>query len=259
MTDLGSLADALARVQGQLVAVRKDKTAQVRSDKGNYSYGYADLASVQDAVFPLMAAEGLAWVTCPTFDEQGRYVLAYSLLHGPSAETIQGSYPLPDPTRGTPQQIGSAITYGRRYCLSAVVGVATEDDDGTAASDGSAPKATRRPVSPAAKHDRELRGKGSSDPAERGPLPTEDDPWASTPVRKPPNPALQREITERVAGCADLKELREIRADVVAKAKTGELPETDAADLLSLIDEAGGELRAKYEAEQAAAATKAAS
>ena len=178
MTETSSLAAALAKVQGQLTAVRKDKTAQVRSEKGSYSYGYADLASVQDAVFPLMAAEGLAWVTCPTYDDAGRYVLAYTLMHGPSSETIQGSYPLPDPTRGTPQQIGSAITYGRRYCLSAVVGVATEDDDGKAASDGAAPKPGRR-VSPAAKHDRELRGQGSSDPAERGAVPPDEDPFAA--------------------------------------------------------------------------------
>jgi hypothetical protein len=141
-----SLADALATVQGQLSAVGKDKTAQVKSDKANYTYTYADLASVQAAVFPLLAAAGLAWITRPTYDEQGRYVLAYTLAHGPSGEREDGSYPLPDPTRGTPQQIGSAITYGRRYCLSAVVGVATEDDGGKAASDAAAPRASARPA-----------------------------------------------------------------------------------------------------------------
>lgn len=251
MAETASLADALARVQSQLHPVTKDKKANA----GSYAYSYADLASVQALVYPLLSAEGLSWIALPTWDADGRFVLAYSLMHGPSGERESGSYPLPDPTRGTPQQAGSALTYARRYCLSAVVGVATEDDDGKAASDGSAPKATRRPVSPAAKHDRELRGKGSSEPDERGPTPTEDDPWASTPARKPPNPDLIPEITAAVAGCEDLKTLRTIRADVVAKAKTGELPESDAGDLLTLIDEAGGELRAKYEAEQAAAAT----
>jgi hypothetical protein len=237
MSETTSLADALAKVQGQLTAVGKDKTAQVKSEKANYSYTYADLASVQEAVFPLMAAEGLAWITRPTYDEQGRYVLAYTLAHGPSGEREDGFYPLPDPTRGTPQQIGSAITYGRRYCLSAVVGVATEDDDGRAASDGAAPKASAR---------RQPERK-----AERGPA--DQDAWAGTTVRQPPDPEAPSRITEAVAGCSDLKTLRGIRADVVAQAKTGALPEMDAADLLSLIDEAGAELRAKYEAEQAKA------
>jgi hypothetical protein len=90
---------------------------------------------------------------------------------------------------------------------------------------------------------------------DRGPLPAEQDPWASTPVRQPPDPEAVARVTEQVAGCSDLKTLRSIRADVVAQAKTGSLPETDAADLLSLIDEAGAELRAKYEAEQAKAAS----
>lgn len=229
MSDTDNLAAALARVQANLHPVTKDKKANA----GQYSYTYADLATVQSTVFPLLAAEGLAWLARPTWDSDGRYVLAYSLMHGPSGQREDGAYPLPDPTRGTPQQIGSAISYGRRYCLSSVVGVATEDDDGKAASDGGAPKASRQ--------------------AERGPA--AEDPWAGTPARKPPNHELIGEITAQVGECTDLKTLRSIRADVVAKAKTGELPEGDAGDLLSLIDLAGADLRAKYEAEQAKAAT----
>jgi hypothetical protein len=145
MSDTSSLADALAVVQGQLTAVGKDKKAQVKSDKANYTYTYADLASVQAAVFPLLSAAGLAWMARPTWDAEGRFVLAYSLLHGPSGEREDGAYPLPDPTRGTPQQAGSAITYAKRYCLSAIVGVATDDDDGKAASEAAAPKASARP------------------------------------------------------------------------------------------------------------------
>lgn len=144
-TTTTSLADALATVQAQLTAVGKGKTAQVKSEKASYSYTYADLASVQAAVFPLLSAAGLAWMARPTWDD-GRFVLAYSLLHGPSGQREDGAYPLPDPTRGTPQQAGSAITYAKRYCLSAIVGVATEDDDGKAASDLTAPKASVRPA-----------------------------------------------------------------------------------------------------------------
>jgi hypothetical protein len=55
-----------------------------------------------------------------------RFVLAYKLLHV-SGESVAGEYPLP--TGGTPQALGSAITYGRRYALCAVTGLAPEDDD----------------------------------------------------------------------------------------------------------------------------------
>ena len=164
---LDNLATALARVQRNLPHVGKTKTAQVKSDKANYSYKYADLADVASAILPLLGAEGLAFIARPTFDGD-RFVLAYSLTHGPSGEHQDGVYPLPDPLRSTPQQIGGAITYARRYCLSSVTGVAAdEDDDGRAASVDKAAHAPQR----AARSERK---------AERGVA--AEDPWAGHPV-----------------------------------------------------------------------------
>jgi hypothetical protein len=60
----------------------------------------------------------------------GKLVLIYELLHV-SGQSREGVYPLPE--RGTPQEIGGAITYARRYCLCAVTGVAPDDDDNDAA------------------------------------------------------------------------------------------------------------------------------
>src|SRR6266496_2365209 len=125
------LAAALAAVQRNLPDVRKGLTAHVRSDKGNYSYKYADLADITKAVLPLLGENGLAWTTRPTIAGE-RLVLVYELLHV-SGEKITGEYPLPASV--SPQALGSAITYGRRYCLCAVTGVAADsDDDGAAAS-----------------------------------------------------------------------------------------------------------------------------
>jgi len=162
-----NLASALARVQRNLPHIGKDRTAQVKSEKANYSYKYADLAAVATAILPLLGAEGLAFIARPTFDGD-RFVLAYSLVHGPSGEREDGVYPLPDPLRSTPQQIGGAITYARRYCLSAVSGVAAdEDDDGRAASVDKAAHTTQRAPRPERK-------------AERGVA--AEDPWAAHPV-----------------------------------------------------------------------------
>lgn len=126
------LAAALAAVQAALPDVRKAETAHVRSEKGSYSYKYADLADITKAVLPLLGANGLAWICRPTLTEDQRFVLSYELRHV-SGESIAGEYPLP--SNGSPQIIGSAITYGRRYCLCAVTGVAADaDDDGAAAT-----------------------------------------------------------------------------------------------------------------------------
>jgi hypothetical protein len=122
----GSLAAALAAVQRRLPDVAKAKTAKVRSEKGNYEYQYATLPDITKALLPLLGENGLCWITRPMLTDDHRLVLAYELRHT-SGESVSGEYPLP--TGGSPQMLGSAITYGRRYCLCAVTGVAADDDD----------------------------------------------------------------------------------------------------------------------------------
>lgn len=129
MTD--TLTAALAAVQAELPVVGKDQKATVKSDKGTYTYKYANLASVTAAILPILSKHGLAWITLPTFDEAGRFVLRYELRHI-SGDVVSGSYPLPTTTR--PQEMGSAITYARRYALCAATGVAPEEDDDNASA-----------------------------------------------------------------------------------------------------------------------------
>lgn len=124
-----NLTAALAALQADLPVVGKDQKATVKSDKGSYTYKYANLASVSAAILPLLSRHGLAWTTRPTLDESGKFVLKYELMHV-SGDTIDGSYPLPTTTR--PQEMGSAITYARRYALCAVTGLAPEEDDDNA-------------------------------------------------------------------------------------------------------------------------------
>ncbi|MER7167259.1 ERF family protein [Micromonospora sp. NPDC000207] len=121
---------ALAELQTQLPRITKDQTAKVKSERtgAQYSYTYADLAQVSAQVLPILGKLGLAFTSRPTVND-GKFVLVYELRHV-SGEVIPGVYPLPE--RGTPQEIGSAITYARRYCLCAVTGVAPDDDDNDA-------------------------------------------------------------------------------------------------------------------------------
>jgi len=170
MTDqpFGSLAAALAQLQGQLPRVGKDATANT----GAYSYKYATLANIHEVLLPLMAALGLAWICKPTLREDGRFVLAYTLLHAPSGEREDGDYPLPD--SGGPQQLGSAITYGRRYLITAVTGIVAEDDDDGRAAQDDHEAALQAWNAPARPHTRKAdRHRADRD----GPLP--DDQWTT--------------------------------------------------------------------------------
>lgn len=129
-----SLASALAAFQAKLPDVVKGQTATVQmKNGGTYKYKYAGLPAVSKVVLPLLGAVGLSFSAKPTFNEAGKFVLSYRLLHV-SGESDCGEYPLPQ--TGTAQEIGSAITYARRYALCSAIGVAAdEDDDGAVASE----------------------------------------------------------------------------------------------------------------------------
>jgi hypothetical protein len=120
-TQSALLQKALAAFQAELPTVGKHSTANMGA-RGDYRY--ADLKDVSEAVYPLLAKHGLAFTALPTMYE-GDFVLHYKLMHEAGAFE-EGRYPLPN---GKPQDVGSAITYARRYALCAVTGVAPGGDD----------------------------------------------------------------------------------------------------------------------------------
>lgn len=137
-----SLAEALAAFQAELPKLTKDEKAKVKGetkDGRSYdrSYGYADLAQVVETVLPVLGKHGLS-VTSATTLEEGQMVLVVTLLHE-SGELRSSYWPLPDPRRSGPQDIGSAMTYGRRYLTLALTGTypGGEDDDGQKAQQSS--------------------------------------------------------------------------------------------------------------------------
>lgn len=133
------LTKALCKAQAIIKAPIKDKTAKTQT----YSYDYADLASVIDAIREPLAANGLA-ITQAMDSEEGKQVLLTRLLHA-SGEWIEGAYPIPANLSG--QQLGSALTYARRYSISGIVGIAAEDDDDGAVAEKTKPA----PVTPASR------------------------------------------------------------------------------------------------------------
>jgi len=137
-----NLASALAGFHEHLPSVRKGNTAKVEGTRGSYSYDYADLADVSDAILPALANVGLTWLTRPDTGEDGTINLHYSLIHGASGESIAGAVAVG--RKGDRwQDLGSALTYARRYMLVSVTGVAPggDDNDGADARAGAAPAA----------------------------------------------------------------------------------------------------------------------
>jgi len=126
-----SLAEALAAFQAEVPKMSKDETAKVKSEKANYTYGYAGLDQFVEIVEPVLGKHGLAVTSRTTFTPEGVFMLEVTLLHE-MGERETAYWPLPDPRRMGPQDIGSAMTYGRRYLGWGLTGTFPGgiDDDG---------------------------------------------------------------------------------------------------------------------------------
>jgi hypothetical protein len=133
-----SLAAALLAFQAEAPTLSKNAAGQV----GSRNYKYVDLHSIVETITPLLAKHGLTWTTRPTGTHDAP-TLTYELLWegpegkglAPRTDAIAGEMPLYLPEHPTSQTLGSAITYARRYALTAVLNlVADEDDDGRAAT-----------------------------------------------------------------------------------------------------------------------------
>ena len=130
--EIGRLALALSKAQGEMKNATKDATNPFFKSK------YADLASVWDVARGPLTKNELSILQTTEADISG--VTIITILAHSSGEWIKGALKMTPvdkegKAKNDPQSIGSAITYARRYALSAIVGVATEDDDAESATD----------------------------------------------------------------------------------------------------------------------------
>lgn len=128
----GALACSLAKAQGEFGKVLKDITAKIQTKNGgSYSYQYADLASVLEAIRKPLSDNGLA-IMQPTSCNGDKVSITTILSHS-SGEWISSSLVLPvEPNSDKQpyiQAVGSAVTYGKRYALCGLLGISAESDD----------------------------------------------------------------------------------------------------------------------------------
>lgn len=135
---IGELATALAKAQGTM------QNATMNRTNPHFKSKYADLSSVLDATRAPLSANGLSVVQTMQTSERGM-MLRTTLLHS-SGQFIATEYPLPATQK--PHEMGSALTYARRYSLAALIcNSADEDDDGNIAMAAKPPAGAPR-ISP---------------------------------------------------------------------------------------------------------------
>ena len=113
------LSTALAAAQGALKNPPKNKV------NPHFKSRYVDLSDGLDAIRECLSKNGLAFIQGTSISD-GMIVLNTRITHK-SGQWLESDYPVGG--LGRPQEMGSAMTYARRYALFSLVGVAGEDDD----------------------------------------------------------------------------------------------------------------------------------
>lgn len=125
MTESTTIHAALAAAQSEFTTVIKNKTNPAFKSR------YADLQSIIDAVRPALNKHGL-FLTQKVTTENGMLSVETVLVHESGESISSGALTVETAGGAGPkgvQALGSAMTYARRYSLSAFLGITAEDDD----------------------------------------------------------------------------------------------------------------------------------
>lgn len=145
---VAAIAAALAQAQSEIKNIEKGKV------NPHFKSRYADIADGLEVIRPILSKNKIALVQATNYNaDTGIFMLNTRLIHS-SGEWIESSYPLP--ASGKAAEIGSAITYARRYAAFALVGVAGTDED----VDGSDAADTKPQVAKRTKSDPEVLKEG---------------------------------------------------------------------------------------------------
>lgn len=115
------LAGALASFQGDVKDPRKSEENSFLKSK------YVTLDGLINAVRPVLSKFGLSFIQCPKVT--GDTVTVFTTLFHSSGEYLGDDGLTLKPENLTPQGVGSAITYARRYSLGAILGIGWDNDD----------------------------------------------------------------------------------------------------------------------------------
>lgn len=134
---VAELYAGLVEAFGELRNVATDSTA----DTGTYTYSYMSLGSIMRAIREPLALAGLAVVQAPAIEagQGGNRVSVTTRIIHRTGQWIEASVSIAIGSNAGAQVVGSAITYARRYGVTALLGIASGDDDDGAGANSAPP------------------------------------------------------------------------------------------------------------------------
>jgi hypothetical protein len=129
---IGTIAGALAKAQAELTNPEKSLVATIRSPfprENDRTFRYAPLSSGLDIVRKSLGRHEIATFQTTAIDQDTGLVRLTTVLAHSSGEWVSSEWPVcPITDTASPQRMGAALTYARRYALFTLVGIAGEDD-----------------------------------------------------------------------------------------------------------------------------------
>jgi hypothetical protein len=116
-----NLAKALVKAQLEMIAPKKGSVNPFFKNK------YADLNDVLAAVVPALNSNGIVLLQ-PLVNIEGKNFVKTVLMHE-SGERFESLAEIFCKNTNDAQAYGSGVTYARRYSLSSICGIGSEDDD----------------------------------------------------------------------------------------------------------------------------------
>jgi hypothetical protein len=129
---IGAIAAALAKAQVELSNPEKSLVGIIGASSPRNpgrAFRYAPLSSGLDIVRKSLGRHAIAIVQSTAIDKDAGLVRLSTVLAHSSGEWVASDWPVcPIGETASPQRMGAALTYARRYALFALVGIAGEDD-----------------------------------------------------------------------------------------------------------------------------------
>ena len=116
-----NIAKALVKAQLEMITPKKGSVNPFFKNK------YADLNDVLAAVVPALNNNGIVLLQ-PLVNIEGKNFVKTVLMHE-SGEVFESLAEIFCKNTNDAQAYGSGVTYARRYSLSSIVGIGSEDDD----------------------------------------------------------------------------------------------------------------------------------
>src|SRR5262245_50672730 len=129
---IAALAAALAKAQIELANPEKSLIGTIEPQRGQggaRQFRYAPLSSGLEIVRKTLGQHEIATIQTTAIDQTSGLVNLTTMLAHTSGEWIASDWPVcPIAEMASPQRMGAALTYARRYALFTLVGIAGEDD-----------------------------------------------------------------------------------------------------------------------------------